>query len=388
MHDRLKPSKVLFLSSVTWDFVWQRHQTLAELWSKEADVDFVELPGLRGLNWRDAGRLVKRLWRLAWGGPRRKIACNNPTGSLRLFKPWVLPPTNWLFCTINSWSVALYFGINPTLGKHYDLVLAYPPTRSVLQWLARSSYGKLVYDCTDDFTEVVNVARDLVETERLLLGMADLTIVSSRVLTEKKRPYARALVLVPHGVLFERFACVSLERKKRKTELTLLYYGHLHRQHLDFEALEGLARENPGWRLILVGPVKSMHRWPTNVSLRGQVEHGQLHKVIEEADVLLLPYTLNEYTKAVMPAKSYECLATGLPIVSTPLPMLVEHFSGIIWFVSPSESWADCIKRAIAEDNQGAAQKRISLASENSWQRRFLEIKERVSGINNERPSR
>jgi glycosyltransferase involved in cell wall biosynthesis len=161
----------------------------------------------------------------------------------------------------------------------------------------------------------------------------------------------------------------------------LLYYGHLHAQHLDFAALDTLAKARPNWRVRLVGPAKTSHGFPGNVELVGQQNHESLRAFVEKADVLLLPYALNDYTRAVMPAKTYECFATGRPIVATPMPELVADFSEHMWFAATPREWAETVERACAEDSSAASEARMKLARANTWERRYRRIRELLDGL-------
>ena len=94
------------------------------------------------------------------------------------------------------------------------------------------------------------------------------------------------------------------------------------------------------------------------------------------ADVLLLPYALNDYTRSVLPAKIYECLATGRPIVAAPLPELVEDFGAELEFAAASDEWVPAIERAAAADQAEARPRKIQLAQANTWAARYVRIRE------------
>lgn len=367
--------RVLFLSNVPWDFVWQRHQTLATLWAERAKVDYVELPGMRRPGMGDAGRIAARAFCLL-GGVRRGVGrADPPPANLTIHRPWVLPAVTRGLCALNRRLVERALAKSPSLAGPYDLAMAYSPSRTTLQWLDRVACRRLVFDCTDDLPAVRGVPDFFAADEAALLARADLTLVPSRELLARKRGMARRIARLPHGAWVDRF--LPEAKPARRTgggATTVLYYGHLHRQHLDFDALERLARERPAWRLILAGPVRTRHDWPANVELPGQVPHERLRDFVAQADALILPYSINRYTEAVMPAKTYECLATGLPVVATPLPELVAEFSGVMAFASPGEDWARRIEEALRADTPEAAAGRIRTARENTWGRRFEEM--------------
>ncbi len=365
---------VLVISNIAWDFVWQRHQTMASLFARGRPVLFCEIPGIRRVRLTDFSRLLAR-WRTLRRHPSGTSGGKPVPAGLRLVRPFVLPATNAIFCAFNSWQMRRLVRREPALQAGVDLILNYSASRTALDLIARVPHQRLVYDCTDDLLAVDGIPEFLAADERTLLQRADLTLVPSRTLFARKNPLARRCVQLPHGALVERFE-VPMRPPSREGHLTLLYYGHLHRQHLDFALIESIARMRPGWRVILVGPVKTPHTFPTNVELPGQQPHEELRRFVEQADVLVLPYVLNAYTEAVMPAKTYECLATGRPVVATPLPELVAELGGHFSFATGKDAWVEAITSAVAKDSESARAGRMAKARANSWNARFDQLQQ------------
>ncbi len=369
------PAATLVISNIAWNFIWQRHQTMASLFAAAGHpVTFCELPGTRRLGWRDAPRIVARLAAL-----RRPIATPLPAG-LRLLRPLVLPATSAAGVAFNARQMRRLVARDSALGAGVHLILNYAASRTARQLIEAVPHQRLVYDCTDDWLAVRGIPKHLPADERWLLEQAELTLVPSRVLQERKSPQARRCVRLPHGAFVERFSCAP-RPPPAADQLTLLYYGHLHRQHLDFALLEGIARARPGWRIMLVGPVVTRHRWPANVTLAGQQPHENLRSFIVGADVLLLPYVLNDYTRAVMPAKTYECLATGRPILATALPELVADFSDHLRFPAGIESWIETAIAVVRADTPERRESRVQLAQMNSWSARFSQLQDLLAGL-------
>lgn len=368
--------KTLVISNIAWDFVWQRHQTLASFFARDGAAVFCEVPGIRRIGLRDAARVFARL--RAWGG-KSAGAAPWPAG-LRVARPFVLPATNGFFHALNRRLLARFLAGEPALAAGVDVIFDYSASRSALELIARVPHRRLIYDCTDDWLAVRDIPGCLPGDERALLARADLTLVPSRTLEERKRPQARRVERVPHGTLAERFLVPPRVRRADEPPV-LLYYGHLLAQHLDFAALDALARARPAWRIVLVGPVKTAHVFPPNVELPGQQPHERLRDFIAAADVLLLPYALNEYTRAVMPAKIYECLATGRPIVAAPLPELVADFSAHLHFAAQPDEWARVVEHGLAVHSADARAAQIALARANTWENRYTRIRELIAGL-------
>lgn len=376
MHAAEARPSVLFISNIAWDFIWQRHQTMAALFARERDVLFCEIPGVRRARLSDLGRIAARAAAL-----RRPVAAGDALPPrLRVLRPFVLPATNAPFCAFNAGQMRRLAAREPALAAGVDLILNYPASRTALQLIARVPHRRLVYDCTDDWLAVAGIPDFLAADERELLRRADITLVPSLELHARKAPLARRCVRLPHGAFVERFECAP-HAPPPAGRLTLLYYGHLHRQHLDFALIDAVARARPGWRIVLVGPVRTPHAFPSNVELPGQQPHTELRRFAGEADVLLLPYVLNAYTRAVMPAKIYEYLATGRPIVAAPLPELTAGLAAHMYFASGTDEWIRAIESAVGTDNETARRARIALARANSWDARFAELQALLAGL-------
>ncbi len=366
----------LFISNIAWDFVWQRHQTLAALFAGDSDVIFCELPGVRRVGVRDVGRILRRVAVLSRPTrPREPL----PAG-VRIVRPFVLPSTNPIFHALNRWLLRRFLRSEPALAAGVDLVVNYSAARSAGELIERVPHRRLIYDCTDNWSAVVGIPPCLIPDEKRLLARADLTLVPSRRLEALHRGAARRIVRLPHGALVDRFL-VPPKVRAADGSLTLLYYGHLHAQHLDFAAIEAVARARPTWRIILVGPVKTAHVFPANVELAGQQPHERLVEFVARADVLLLPYALNDYTRSGLPAKIYECLATGRPIVAAPLPELVEDFAAELEFAASPDEWVPAIERAAAADQAEARPRRIELAQANCWESRYRRVREFLAAL-------
>lgn len=367
---------VLVISNIAWDFVWQRHQSVASLFADDAKIIFCEVLGTRRITWRDFGRIFERLTTLK----NAPAAVVGVPPNLRIERPTLLPATNVIFNGINRWLLHRWASRQAEFIRKIDLIWNYSASRSALWLIEHVRHTRLVYDCTDDWLAVRGIPSFLPSDERAILTKADLTLVPSRALLERKKEFARRIERVPHGAWVDRFF-VPRRPAGPDGSVTLLYYGHLHRQHLNFSAIEAIARERPTWRLVLVGPIKTPHSFPSNVGVVGQRSHAELREFVMAADVLIMPYVLNRYTEAVLPAKIYECLATGRPIVATPLPELVADFSRDLSFASEEREWVSAIETAIAKDSEDAAESRIARAQRNSWATRYGEIREMLAGL-------
>ena len=100
------------------------------------------------------------------------------------------------------------------------------------------------------------------------------------------------------------------------------FFG-LIRDWVDLDLLADVARRRPDWHLVLIGDSTielALYQGLANMHFLGRKPYADLPAYCKEFDAGLVPFKINELTKAVNPIKLREYLAAGLPVVSTPLP--------------------------------------------------------------------
>jgi len=191
---------------------------------------------------------------------------------------------------------------------------------------------RVIYYCADDWTQFHNLdGAWMKRKEQELLGRADLVFASSRILEARlearqaqcadRRP--SAVVYMPHGVEYDRFAQALDKTTSVPTELAALqkpvigFYGNLH-PWVDFGLIAALAQARPEWSFVLIGEAYadvSALTAMANVHLLGRREHSVLHNYCRGFDVAMIPYAMTDpRMQSVNPVKTKELLAAGLPI--------------------------------------------------------------------------
>lgn len=369
-----KPAVVL-LSGVRWDFLWQRHHALATLFARAGyPTVFVETTGLANPrpSMSTLRNVIARVWRS--GGEGRAVS-KEPR--LLIYSPLTAPPTYGLFRWLNTRllvprvvrDVGRIAGANP-------IVIAYPPTRTTLD-LISDLYPRIVhYDCSENYEGFPGIPDDIALSERELIRRADLVSCTSTHLLKKIRSARPDVFLSGPGVDYERFA--PLQSEPFSEVRTVCYFGHVSRERTDFAVLRAIARA--GFEVRLVGGLGRMERGfleTPSVDYRGEVSHDELPAALAGVDAFVLPYLVNDLTLGISPAKTYECLATGKPVVAAPLPALAELGEHVYLAVDP-ETYVEALRSLKARETDGKRRGRIELARRNSWERRFEEIEEKI----------
>ncbi|MBX3279272.1 MAG: glycosyltransferase [Acidobacteria bacterium] len=245
------------------------------------------------------------------------------------------------------------------------------PFWSSLALRARAEFGwPVVYDCMDYHAGFSTNDPGMLREEGDLIAAADLAIVSSRFLEREVGKRARRSLLVRNGCDAEHFAQVAARPASDRPVIG--YYGAIA-EWFDSDLVADLAQRRPDWSFLLVGSTFSadlsrLGRLP-NVQLPGEQPYADLPQWIDRMDVLLLPFKRTPLTEATNPVKAYEIFAAGKPLVSAPLPEMLE--------MSPPAQTADGveafereIEAALAENHTKMSEARRAFAREHTWERR------------------
>src|SRR5206468_6012611 len=107
------------------------------------------------------------------------------------------------------------------------------------------------------------------------------------------------------------------------------FAGNITSSKIDFPLLLAVAKAQPRWTFLIVGPsrresVRELTRLLElpNVHWVGHKPHDQLPQYVAAFDVGLIPYRETAYTRNCFPLKLYEYLAAGKPVVASGLPEL------------------------------------------------------------------
>ncbi|MFZ2360080.1 MAG: glycosyltransferase [Anaerolineae bacterium] len=267
----------------------------------------------------------------------------------------------------------------------------YRPTR--WRWAAANFPRRLlVYHITDDYAAFGHLSdaqrAALLAEERDLLAAADLTIVTAPRLLELKAPFARRIELIPNGVdlvAFQRAASSPLPSAPPR----LGYSGHVSAR-LDLPLLCAIALARPDWQLMFAGSewdagcaedLAALKALP-NVHFLGLLPVEEVPSFIARCDVCLIPYRVNDETRAISSLKLYEYLAAGRPVVSARVPAAEEHAAVVRMADGTVASWVEQIEAALAQrDDPTQVAARQAVAGENTWEERVERIESLLADL-------
>ena len=377
----LKGQDIVCISSIDWDFIWQGHQQIMSTLAANGNrVLFVENTGVRRPNFKDIPRLRKRI-RNWWRGTK---GFRQEQDNLFVYSPLVLPfpysrVARWMNRFIITRAIRRWI---QALGLQRPLVWTFLPTPLALDIIDAIEPTLVIYYCIDDFESSSSGARLIRQTEDRLLKAADLVFVTSERLRHRVLEQREQVEVLPFAVDFPRFEKERLANQSKPNELVEIdspivgYVGGLHRW-VDQELLVEAARVLPDVEFVFVGPEQcdmSKLKAQPNIHLLGSRNYDELPRYIKCFDVGLIPYVLSEYALNVYPTKLNEYLAMGLPVVATNLPEVRkfnEDFSDVVRIGDGPASFASQIQESLANNTPAQVQRRIEVASQNSWQARL-----------------
>jgi glycosyltransferase involved in cell wall biosynthesis len=159
---------------------------------------------------------------------------------------------------------------------------------------------------------------------------------------------------LPSGVDSEHFGSarqVSMAIPADIRELShplLGYFGALD-ERLDYALIGDIARKRPSWTILLIGPlVKPVPPYlPSNVVVAGPKKYEVLPSYLKAFDIAIMPFRRSELVAHISPTKTPEYLAGGKPVVSTKVPDVESHYSGIVDIAEDSEQFLELCESAI-----------------------------------------
>lgn len=158
----------------------------------------------------------------------------------------------------------------------------------------------------------------------------------------------------------------------------LCFMGTIH-DELEAEWID-CAASTGKYEVRLIGPVEStrirkMLDKNCNIRFYEPLIGDKLQVFLHAADAFLMPYKLVEInTKASVPAKLFQYLACGKPIISSKLPHLIKLPKGFIYESCDPSEFINNIELALNEDEKLLMDARFELSLKNTWNYRGEKI--------------
>jgi glycosyltransferase involved in cell wall biosynthesis len=198
-----------------------------------------------------------------------------------------------------------------------------------------------------------------------------------KLLAEAERGRERSFLL-EQAVDFDHWSQVSrskfeiAESVARIPRPRLGYFGAIEPWLVDQELITRAAKERPEWQWIFIGNKSrgvEIEALP-NTHFLPPVPYQELPRYAAGFDVCVLPWdTAHSFTSYGSAIKVREYLATGKPVVISPLPEY-ESMSDVLRIARTHDDWFRLIAEALQENDPAAVARRQAAVSNGTWDAR------------------
>jgi glycosyltransferase involved in cell wall biosynthesis len=377
----LRGLDILCIGAADWHTdLLTNQQHLLKRAAEHNRILFVESLGLRRpqLAARDLRRMGRRL--------RDGLHPLREVDGLHVLSPVVVPlHTNRAVRAINtelltrycSWAVR-------KVGLHKPVLFSFVPQAEVL--VDRLELSRILYYTDDDYPAKAGIdAESFLAAERRFARRADVILASAPELVTRMGTLNNNVLYAPN-VADTRLFAQALESGPIDAELAelpgprIVFIGAILAAKIDLDLVVKLARLCPHWTFAFVGPVgpgdpktnvDALRQLP-NIHLLGHRPYEQLPAVLRGADATIVPYLLDGEMRSVFPMKTYEYLAAGRPVISTPLETL-DDVPEVIK-AGTADEFAARLQEAMETDTDTLRAERSQLAQSHSWESRLDQI--------------
>ena len=366
---------IIVHSHLRWDWVWQRPQQFLSRLSERHPVLFIE-------------------------APTRCADMANARASLREVSDYPnvivvqmqMPATRW---RDDGW-------VDKEQRRLLESILAGPLGRSFVspvQWFynpmavtafaGRLDERAIVYDCMDELSLFRGAPPELVKRERELLAVADVVFAGGPKIWKAKKQLNQNCFLFGCGVDASHFGRALDPHLPTPADIRALprplfgYFGVVD-ERLDYHLLERLSDATSG-SVVMVGPSTKIDpaSLPRRANLHwlGGRDYSDLPAYAKTFDVCLMPFAMNEATRFINPTKALEYMATGRPIISTPVEDVVTQFGDVVTIARSASEFTEECKRLASKKSQTQIERGLILARKNSWESIVAQLERHVSDV-------
>jgi glycosyltransferase involved in cell wall biosynthesis len=297
---------------------------------------------------------------------------------------------------INRWLLVAQIKL---LMVAYDLRqpilwIAIPTAREVVGRLGERA---LIYQVSDKYDanqmDHATSSNVIAEMHNDLLARADLIYYSGRKLFEEETAQHSEIAgkarLLEQGVDYDHFASATSQEWTQPEDIAhvahprLGYFGAIEPWLIDQELIRYVSLKRPDWHWVFVGlrasplDIESL----ANVHYFASKPYSSMPQLAAAFDVCVLPWvTDNEFANYGSPIKVREYLATGKPVVITPI-YEYERLDGILRVSRGRDDFIAKVDDALKNDSPDKRRARQQAVKESTWDARAEEVSEAIVAL-------
>jgi glycosyltransferase involved in cell wall biosynthesis len=376
VSEQIEDATVVCFSHLRWDFVYQRPQHLLTRAARRHDVVVVEEPIFEDVAEPEL-RMGARGDRIRVGVPVLPHGLSESAKILaqrqlvdRLLAD--LPTSRRIFWYYTP--MALLF------TRHLDADVT-------------------VFDNMDQLSAFKGAPPELVALEDEMLARADVVFTGGQSLYEAKKHRHDNIHPFPSSIDVAHFGKgraadrVDPEDQAGIPHPRLGFFGVID-ERMDVDLVGEVARLRPDWSFVMIGPVVKIDPADLprqdNIHWLGGRDYKALPDYIGGWDVGFMPFALNESTQFISPTKTPEFLATGTPVVSTPIVDVIGGYGegNYVSIAADAASIVQAAEELMAIDRASWLKRVDEKLAQTSWDQTFERIYELVVAAHQGRQGR
>lgn len=264
---------------------------------------------------------------------------------------------------------------------------------------------KVIYEYIDDLSPILigskNLPQNLLDKYKYMLKDTEnvFAVVTAEELRKDivKKRGTEKLILSSNGVDYNHFKDINPDYEYEENFKKILdedkkiigYYGALA-SWFDYDMLKYLAEKRPEYNIILFGIKyddtydKSNMQKQKNVHFLGTQAYDKLQNYASKFDVCMIPFVINDITRATSPVKLFEYMALNKPIVTTDMDECRKYKS--VFIAKNKEQFVELIDKAIDLNSEKDVEYFKILKKEaldNTWEQKTKQIIEVIKKYEN-----
>jgi beta-glucosidase/6-phospho-beta-glucosidase/beta-galactosidase len=353
---------IVVFSHLRWGFVWQRPQQFLSRFAKKHKILFLEEPFF------DLPEGVEPCIDYHRVMPNVTVVTPHCSGSWNRNRN--LP------AKLRQWAQEAIRHANEDGDFDRPLLWYYSPMDSAWS-LGEIENRGVVYDCMDELSQFSGAPRQLVQNEARLIEHADVVFTGGYELGEKKKKQHDNVHIFGCGVEVDHFGKAMDPGTAIPPDIDFMarpilgWFGVVD-ERVDYTMVGEMARMRPDWSFAMVGPVvkvdPNLLPHSPNLYWMGGRDYQVLPNYCRAFDICMMPFAMNASTQFINPTKGLEYMATGRPIISTPVRDVVRQWSHIVDVVRTADEFVAAAERLLRNTDPARIEKALDLARRSGWE--------------------
>lgn len=270
----------------------------------------------------------------------------------------------------------------------YDIViLTHPYQYEYLPDNLLNKKVKIIYECMDNipYFYAGNIQKKVIDQEKFMCKYVDYIITSSNYLKEK---IIKDYIIDSNKIEVIKNALDSSILSSNQVSIklyhpNLVYIGTIS-EWVNIDILDKFAQKYPNYKIYIVGPVdkgKVNAIKSENIIFMGSIKHEEISSYIQNGDVMLIPFKVNELIKGVDPVKMYEYLVFNKPVLTSYWEELEEYKKHeCVYFYRDFDEFVDSVE-SIINTRMHDVNVNHKFFEENNWSVRVDKYKDIIENL-------